>query len=365
MRYKRILFLALILSCAVSGFAQYVGGFPGAWYNHNGLLYIVNPRVPNECEIGHLIIDCMFKVSQNPEIGIVYAMEDTSWQADEVINFPNGLINVRDVLYAPNATPIDVFGSRYGRKQDIVMPETGDPLAKRIYTENGIEIIKAGTTKEYYDLTLKLKDSRVVIFNDITEPPYKYIFKDMELIDYGDRSGENDYILTELINDSEITLNWFCDSSRGKYPGEYEMKIHYKVYDVPKIQPTHEVIENLRLRLDQSQTAGIIRTMTEGSKVQILEVGNNELIDGTDANWVKVLTEDGYTGWCFSGFLAATLTQDAASDEDIMETASTNNELISNNTEINVVGQTRVWFLFLLLPLVIFATLFFFKKVKK
>ena len=150
MWYKRIILsVLLIFSCVFVTFSQYVRGFPGAWYNENGTIYIVNPHETNECEIGHVSIDYMFKVSQNPEIGIVYALEDTSWLADEVISFQNKNVKVRDVLYAPRALPIDLFGSRYGRKQVIIMPKIGDSLANRFYIENGIDIIKPGITKEY------------------------------------------------------------------------------------------------------------------------------------------------------------------------------------------------------------------------
>ena len=125
----------------------------------------------------------------------------------------------------------------------------------------------------------------------------------MELIDYGERIGENDQISIELYNNSEIILKWVCNSIRAKYPGDYEIKIHYKIANILKFQVTHTVKENLRLRLNPNKNTGIIMTLTRGTKVQVLEVGNNELIDGISANWVKVLTEDGYVGWCFSGYI--------------------------------------------------------------
>ena len=330
MLYKRTMLIMLFFSCTVTGFAQYVSGFPGAWYNNDGTVYIVNPHVPNECEIGHITIDYLFRVSQNPKRGIVYAGEDTSWRAEEVINFQNETIMVRDVLFAPVASPLDVFRSQNRRQQVIVMPEIGDSLAKRIYVENGIEVIRAGTTNEYHDLIRKLKGSRIVVFNNILDSPDKFIFKDMELIDYGERIGENDRISAELYNDREMVLRWECKTSRGRYPGDYDVRIHFTIYNVPEFRATHEVSDSLRLRLDQSRDTGVIMTLVAGSKVHVLEVGNAELIDGINANWVKVLTEDGYVGWCFSGYLVADLTGNIVLPESLQGNTTLDNELIPN-----------------------------------
>ena len=63
------------------------------------------------------------------------------------------------------------------------------------------------------------------------------------------------------------------------------------------------VLENLRLRESPNTTAATITTMEQGSKVTILEIGSNAVIDGITAPWIKVQTPDGNIGWCFGLYL--------------------------------------------------------------
>jgi hypothetical protein len=46
-----------------------------------------------------------------------------------------------------------------------------------------------------------------------------------------------------------------------------------------------------------------IQTLDTGTKVQVVETGTTETIGGITAPWVKVLSENGFTGWAFSGYL--------------------------------------------------------------
>ena len=66
------------------------------------------------------------------------------------------------------------------------------------------------------------------------------------------------------------------------------------------------VLENLRLRESPNTEASIITTMEQGSKVTILEIGPNAVIDGITAPWVKVQTTDGKVGWCYGLYLRET-----------------------------------------------------------
>ena len=306
MRFRIVITIVLFITCVSTGFSQYIRGFAGAVYNQEGSLYIVNPIEENKTEVTHITIDNMFRVKQEPETGIVHALDDTSWRArdDEYIVFQNKTVRVSDVLYSPIAHQIDLFGAFYPRtKQNIFIPKAGDKLAKRIYQENSIEIIKTDNSEGYKKLLDLLSSSRLVVFNNITEPSNKYIFKNMNIISYGERDGEGDSINIETYNDQEAIIRWKYNSNRGSFPGNYEIRVHYKIYNTPDFQATHEVSENLLLRLNQNRGAGIIMTLIKGTKVQVLETGNSELIDGINANWVKVQTEDGYVGWCFSGYL--------------------------------------------------------------
>lgn len=81
------------------------------------------------------------------------------------------------------------------------------------------------------------------------------------------------------------------------------------------IGSTKTVKENLRLRDDVKANSKVIVTMKAGTKVKVVDVGREEVIDGIKSNWVKVeLTEDsfdkdgnkiikGTTGWCYGGYL--------------------------------------------------------------
>lgn len=70
---------------------------------------------------------------------------------------------------------------------------------------------------------------------------------------------------------------------------------------------SHEVStgDGSTLSLKETPLAGsaIVTRMAEGTDVRLLETGGEDTIDGIDGNWVRVGTEDGDEGWCFSGYL--------------------------------------------------------------
>lgn len=68
---------------------------------------------------------------------------------------------------------------------------------------------------------------------------------------------------------------------------------------------THITLDSLNLRrYPSTKYKTVIYTVSKGKHVQMLKAGKyNDTIDGITAPWVKVLTEDGHTGWCFSGYL--------------------------------------------------------------
>jgi hypothetical protein len=66
---------------------------------------------------------------------------------------------------------------------------------------------------------------------------------------------------------------------------------------------THTTTDNLRMRDTPDIKGKIVTTLAKGSAVELLETGAEATIDGITAPWVKVLSESGCTGWCFSGYL--------------------------------------------------------------
>ncbi len=73
--------------------------------------------------------------------------------------------------------------------------------------------------------------------------------------------------------------------------------------DMTNYTPTHTTLDNLRLRDSANTTSKIVSTLSKNTGVQLLETGPSATIDGITAPWVKVLSNNGYTGWCFSGYL--------------------------------------------------------------
>lgn len=66
---------------------------------------------------------------------------------------------------------------------------------------------------------------------------------------------------------------------------------------------THRVLENLRLREAADTNSKVVTTLPKDTEVQVLETGSTATINGITAPWVKVVSNSGYTGWCFSGYL--------------------------------------------------------------
>jgi hypothetical protein len=62
-------------------------------------------------------------------------------------------------------------------------------------------------------------------------------------------------------------------------------------------------VNNLRLREKSSLSSNIIRLLSSGEEIELLEAGKKEEIDNLKGNWVKVKTKDDSIGCCFDGYL--------------------------------------------------------------
>ena len=97
----------------------------------------------------------------------------------------------------------------------------------------------------------------------------------------------------------------------GNYNGQYG-EIYGNV-DIPPsdalnaFQATQTTSARLNVRSGPSTDSPLLTTLEAGTVVQVLETGPQASIGGTIAPWVRVLTGDGYTGWCFSGFLVTAI----------------------------------------------------------
>jgi hypothetical protein len=63
------------------------------------------------------------------------------------------------------------------------------------------------------------------------------------------------------------------------------------------------LLNNLRFRETAGSNGKFIRTLLKNEKLEFIEKGNEETINGVKGNWVKVKTEKGEIGWCFDGYL--------------------------------------------------------------
>jgi len=60
---------------------------------------------------------------------------------------------------------------------------------------------------------------------------------------------------------------------------------------------------NLRLRTNSDSNSSIISLLPKYTALRILEEGNQATINGIKAKWVKVQSQTGLIGWCFSGYI--------------------------------------------------------------
>lgn len=80
------------------------------------------------------------------------------------------------------------------------------------------------------------------------------------------------------------------------YEPKEDKKDTNKKYYAPKVAA-------LRLRESPTLDGKFIRSLLKGEKLELIEKGKEEMISGVKGNWVKVRTEKGEIGWCFSGYL--------------------------------------------------------------
>lgn len=66
---------------------------------------------------------------------------------------------------------------------------------------------------------------------------------------------------------------------------------------------THYTSDYLRIRNDNNLNSQIITVLEPNMGVEIIAKGKKETIDGIKSNWVKVISANGYVGWCFAGYL--------------------------------------------------------------
>ena len=81
---------------------------------------------------------------------------------------------------------------------------------------------------------------------------------------------------------------------------------NYEVLSKPiniKIPMTHYTLEKLWLRESADISSSIVALLPKRTNFNIIETGETETIDGITASWIKIETQYGYAGWCFSDYV--------------------------------------------------------------
>jgi len=111
-------------------------------------------------------------------------------------------------------------------------------------------------------------------------------------------------------------------------------------------QSRSQTTDRLRVREKPDTGSAVVTTLDTGTEVQILETGATETIGGITAPWVKVLSENGFTGWAFSGYLETlapeqenTETQNPDLTNPEQQNLETQNQELTNKEPENVEAQ--------------------------
>lgn len=108
-----------------------------------------------------------------------------------------------------------------------------------------------------------------------------------------------------------------------------------------KIGKDYVVTENLRLKTSKNNGNKIVCVLKAGAKVRVLKIGEKEVIDEIESNWVFVevqkdaknikdeVVKYGVVGWCFAGYLANT-----NQSKNIPNYANANGSIISTSDNI-------------------------------
>lgn len=177
------------------------------------------------------------------------------------------------------------------------------------------ELSKETIRYEYYhyknDAFEKLKGQAEVELKLVVDGDYLYFYSD------------NDELLTTYMKVDQtaaeqyenLMLTGSCDLTKVNWPRRADGSSDYEGAESPIGSDIMTVKENLRLRSGESTTTQVLAVMQAGSKVKILNIGDDTRIDGVHGFWMKVEVQEGAkdrdgkpihegtVGWCFGGYL--------------------------------------------------------------
>jgi hypothetical protein len=201
-------------------------------------------------------------------------------------------------------------------------------ITNTIRLENGYKFtvklfdIDPNTERKYYfnKYTSKIPIDRS-LFDIILIRDGKYIDMYLDTLDtYLARYVQVDKTIVNEVT-TLIKTNT-CDLSKiTSWPRRVDGGMDYPQPDMSSYRATHITTDRLRLRKAPDVSAQTVTTLEKGAEVQVLETGEEAVIDGIRAPWFKVLDGTaGYKGWCFSGYLREI--KRAVSEPGVMEPAA-------------------------------------------
>ena len=100
-------------------------------------------------------------------------------------------------------------------------------------------------------------------------------------------------------------------------------------------QSRSQTTDRLRVREKVDTGSEIVTTLDTGTQVQILETGATETIGEITAPWVKVLSENGFTSWAFSGYLESLVPKVPVAEKPVAENQDSINQETQNLDSTN------------------------------
>jgi hypothetical protein len=161
-----------------------------------------------------------------------------------------------------------------------------------------------------------------------TDGDYMDVFLDDNPVKICTLIGVDDYFVNGIVG---IVKEEYVDLTRITWPRRADGSMDYPPpVDMTNYTATHRTLDNLHLRDTANTSAKLVTTLPKGTEVQLIETGPATTIDGISAYWVKVISGNGYTGWCFSGYL-----------EEIKKPDIVNRVIESQGPDIGVAGVNQ------------------------
>jgi hypothetical protein len=102
--------------------------------------------------------------------------------------------------------------------------------------------------------------------------------------------------------------------------------------DMRGYKATHRVLESMRLHDAADASSKLVTTVAKGTEVRVMETGAEAVVDGKNISWVKIISSNGYSGWCSSEFLEEIKKPEPVEDTIRITNASEVQERITPNS---------------------------------